>query len=274
MDNDRNIIRYLDGEMQDEERRQFEKEIEKDPALAGLLDEIANLQNLAARALQMEGDPEISLSEDIRREIREMVQEFHKGKQAGDNQQVEEAATAYFKQQASKSHGLQRAWYAIAAVIIAGAIFSIILLQPFTRADPSEIFAEYAGNYTRTEDILEITRADDDFMFALEVFESGDYERSSVLFQMLADSAVAGDYALLYLGHSYMGLSRTDRAITVYLQLVETANGDLLEDTRWYLSLCYLKKEMIEEANTLLEEISISDSPYRSESRKILRSIR
>ena len=260
--------------MKDEERRLFEKEIELDPNLAMLVEEIRNLQDLAARAIQGGEDPEEALDENVRQEIRSMVKEFREGKQEGDPGQVKEAAESYFAKQTSASRNMLRAWYAIAAVIIAGGILSVILLQPFTRTDPAGIYARYAGTFPRTEDIMELTRSNDDFMFAIEVFESKDYERASVLFRMLADSAGTREFALLYLGHSYMGLNRSDLAIEAYTQLIDSASGALPGEAKWYMALCYLKKEKTSEAVALLKEISGSASPYRSEARKILRSLR
>ena len=286
MDHDKKIIRYLDGEMQAEEVHQFEEEIMKDPSLAGLVEEIRNLQDMAKKAIGSEGDPEAGLDEEIRKEIRDMVKEYRenrspdKEKKANQdhpgefNNSLQEAAETYFQKPSGKLRRMKINWYAAAAVIVAGALLSVLFLRPFTKLDPAGIYAQYAGIYAKTEQVAELTRSDDDFLFAVEVFESRDYERAIGLFQSLADSIPTRDFSMLYLGHAYMGLNQTLSAISAYEKLIPEAEGALLDDTRWYLSLCYLKKEMLDKAIVLLEEISVSDSPYRAESRQLLRSIR
>ena len=78
MDHERNIIRYLDGEMNEDEVRRFEEELAKDAALAGLVAEIERLQKLAGRVFATESDPETELDEKIRQDIRKAVQAFRK----------------------------------------------------------------------------------------------------------------------------------------------------------------------------------------------------
>ena len=76
MDHDRDIIRYLDGEMLGDELLEFENKIEQDSGLGRLVEEIRNLQDLARKSIGYEGDPEQELDEDIRNEIRSLVREF------------------------------------------------------------------------------------------------------------------------------------------------------------------------------------------------------
>ena len=280
MDHDKRIIRYLDGEMQEEELRLFEQELEKDPDLARQTGEVRKLQDLARKAVEAESDPETGLDEEIRREIRTAVQEFKDSKHPDQDippdfrNQIEESASAFFQKPSGMLKRIQIVWYSVAAVIIAGGLLSVILLRPFAKMSPADAYAEYFQTYNQTEEVTELTRSDDDFLFAVEVYESRDYERAVVLFQMLSDSVLTRDYALLYLGHSYMSLNQTEKAISSFENLIQTGNVELIDDAGWYLSLCYLKTARPERARELLEQISVSDSPYKSEAKRIIRSIR
>ena len=91
---------------------------------------------------------------------------------------------------------------------------------------------------------------------------------------MLADSAGNREFSLFYLGLSRMGLNRTDDAILSFEELLESGSGELIHDAGWYLALCYMKQDMPDKTRDLLEEISVSDSPYKKDARRILRSIR
>ena len=284
MDNDRDIIRYLDGEMLGDELLEFENRMEQDSGLGRLVEEIRSLQDVARKSIGYEGDPEQELDEDIRNEIRSLVREFKEKMNEGGglddkkssgyiSDQLQDVAAGYFHKSPGKPRKSQLAWYSIAAVLVVGGILSVILLRPFSKLSTSEIYNNYAGIYNKSESILELTRSDDDFLFAVEVFESRDYERAVILFQMLADSIPIRDHALLYLGHSYLGLNLTDMAASSYQQVMESSNLTLLDDAKWYLSLCYLKKDMPDKATELLYEISDSDSPYKRDSKEILRRI-
>lgn len=280
MDHDIKIIRYLDGEMKGEELTDFEREVRNDARLAELVEEIRRLQELAARAIVSGGDPESNLDGLIRADIHEMVREYREGKSGAVEfgRIAKEAEEAYFKGKSGNRtlsvRRMQAAWYSIAAILIIGGILTIALLRPFSRQTPSMIYAEYAGTYTLSEEMAELTRSDDDLLFAIEVFEARDYERSTVLFSMLADSSVRRELALLYLGHSYMGLNRTDMAVETYKEVLMTANGALLEDARWYLAICHLKRGDADDAASLLEALISSDTPYSSSAKRILRDLR
>ena len=280
MDHEKKIIRYLDGEMPEEELRLFEKEMAMDPDLSQQVAEFRRLQDLARKTPEAEEDPETELDDKIRGEIRTTVREFKEGEHPDQEitgnfvNELQEAASAYFRKSSGKLRRIQIMWYSLAAVVITGGLLSVILLRPFTKMNPAEIYSEYFETYGKTAGVTELTRSDDDFLFAVEVYESGDYERSAVLFQMLADSALTRDYALLYLGHSRMSLNQTEKAILSFEILLQTGNPELMHDARWYLSLCYLKMNLPEKAIKILEQIEFSDSPYKTDAKRILRSIR
>jgi tetratricopeptide (TPR) repeat protein len=292
MTDDKSIIRYLDREMTEEERLAFEKEISGNPGLAKKVETFRDLQALAGKAIRQADDPEESLDQQTREEIRQAVNDYMEGRQKELPREVEEmvkSARQAFEQRREEGQqtrggtepGLQRSnirqirriWYSAAAVAILAVILSVIIFRPFKGKPARDLYAEYYKEFSTTEEMNELTRTDNDLLFAVKVYEAGDYERAVILFEMLADSNVHRDYSLFYAGHAYMHLNLTDKAIETFKRLLDDAQGDMIPATRWYLALCYLKSGEAALSKEQLLLIEKTDSPYRRDARMLLRDL-
>jgi len=294
MTDDKNIIRYLDGEMVQEERLAFEKEISENSDLAKKVENLRNLQKLAGKAMKQTDDPEAHLDQGTQEEIRQAVIDFKEGKNADLPAEVDEmikSARHDFEQrrekgqqdtdqtkpepisQRSNLRQIRRIWWTSAAVVFIAAIISILIFKPFSDKLPSDLYTDYYQDYPISLDVMELSRADDDLLFAIKVYESGDYERAVILFEMLSDSAGLREYSLFYAGHAYVHQGLTGKAIETFEELLDDAQGELIQATRWYLALSYLKKGeavLSKEQLLLLEE---TDSPFRKKARSLLHDL-
>lgn len=294
MTDDKNIIRYLDGEMAEDERLAFEKEISGDPDLAQKVEVFRKLQKLAGIALSQADDPEVNLDQGTREEIRQAVLDFKEGMNAdlpGEVDELIKGARQDFEQRREKAQKgsdqtkpepesqrsnirqNRRIWWMAAAVLLLAAVASILIFRPFTDRMPRDLFAENYKEFPITTEMLDLSRADDDLLFAIKVYEAGDYERAVILFEMLSDSAGIREYSLFYAGHSYLHQNLTEKAIEKFQELLDETQGDLIPATRWYLALCYLKTgeaALSKEQLLLIEE---TESPFRKEARMLLRDL-
>lgn len=292
MTDDKNIIRYLDGEMAEDERLAFEIEISENPDLAKAVESIRKLQKLAGKALRQTDDPEANLDQGTREEIRQAVLDFKEGKNAdlpGETDEMIKSARQDFEQRREKIRQasgttepgarrsnirqIRRIWWTAAAVVLLGAIASILIFKPFTNRMPRDLFADYYREFPMTPEVLDLSRDDDDLLFAIKVYEAGDYERAVILFEMLSDSAGIREYSLFYAGHSYLHQNLTEKAIQKFQELLGEAQGDLIPAARWYLALCFLKTgeaTLSKEQLLLIEE---TESPFRKEARLLLRDL-
>ncbi len=292
MTDDKNIIRYLDGEMAEDERLAFEMEISENPDLAKAVESIRNLQTLAGKALRQTDDPEANLDQGTREEIRQAVLDFKEGKNAdlpGEVNEMIKSARQDFEQRREKAQQaagtseplarrsnirqIRRIWWTAAAVVLLAVIASILIFKPFTDRMPRDLFAEYYKEFPLTPEVLDLSRADDDLLFAIKVYEAGDYERAVILFEMLSDSAGIREYSLFYAGHSYLHQNLTEKAIQKFQELLGETQGDLIPATRWYLALCFLKTgeaTLSKEQLLLIEE---TESPFRKDARLLLRDL-
>ncbi len=304
MIDDKNIIRYLDGEMPEDEKLRFEEKMSRNPELARKVKEIRKLQELAGKALRKEEDPEENLDQETRDEIRQSVDDFKEEDKAASipndfNETIKSAGKAFEEKREKSQHKpdddrpgpdeghpeagsgfflsnikqIRRIWFTAAAVVVIAVIASILILRPFADKPAKDLYAEYFKAFPKTEEMTELSRADNDLMFAIIVYEAGDYERAAILFEMLADSSRLREYSLLYAGNAYMHLNRTDKAIETFQELLADASDEIIPATRWYMALCYVKLGDPALSREQLELILETDSPFRKDARMLLRDL-
>jgi hypothetical protein len=291
------IIKYLDGEMTLDESRAFEEEIRMNPPLAEELERYRQIQDLARQLLD-EGADEVSNPE-VEKEISEAVQDFKNDPGSMDKvspeylRKLEEAQERFMGSRSSSDPGgggesrlpgkedvnandpvstIRKIWYRAAAVVILAIILSILLFRPFSKSTPDEIYAKYFHAFHKTEEVLEMARNDNDFLFAVEVYEAGDFERAAALFEMLADSSVIRSWALFYAANSYMSQNHSGRAIELYQTILAEGDREVQSHARWQLALSYLRIGEPDMAREQLEILS-KDPVYRSDAKRILRIV-
>ena len=292
MIDDKNIIRYLDGEMTEDERLGFEKETSGNPDLAKKVETFRNLQKLAEKAMRQADDPEDNLDQETREEIRQAVIDFKEGGKdeiPGEVDETIKSARQDFEQRREKGQQetdvtepephrsnlrqVRRIWFSVAAIAVLAVVVSTLIFRPFKGKPAKDLYTEYYKEFSMTGEMNELSRTDDDLLFAMKVYEAGDYERAVFLFEMLADSIALRGYSLFYAGLAYMHLNHTDKAIETFQGFLDDASGDMIPATRWYLALCYLRTgeaSLSKEQLLLIEE---TDSPFRKNARMLLRDL-
>jgi len=292
MNDDQNIIRYLDGEMEEDEKLAFERKISGNQDLAQKVEAFRNIQKLAGKAMRRTDDPEESLSQETREEIRQAVLDFKEGKTEALPPEVDQtikSARQAFEQR--KENGekaalvstpgqgqsnikqIRRIWWTAAAVVVLAVIVSLHIFRPFKSRPVRDLYVKYYKEFPISPEVTELSRADNDLLFATKVYEAGDYKRAGILFEMLEDSAGLREYSLFYAGQSYLHQNLTENAIDTFQQLLEDASGDMVPLTRWYLALCYLKTGETALSKEQLIMVAASDSPFRKDARRLLRDL-
>jgi tetratricopeptide (TPR) repeat protein len=237
-------------------------------------------------------DPEESLDQETREEIRQAVIDFKEGNKndlPGEVDETIKSARQAFEQRREKDQqageltepGPQRSnirqirsiWFSAAAIVVLAVILSILIFRPLRGKPAKDLYTEYYKEYPMSADMKELSRTDDDLLFAMKVYEAGDYERAVILFEILADSSDLRGYSLFYTGHSYMHLNLTDKAIETFQRLLYDAPGDLIAATRWYLALCYLKTGEAALSKEQLLLIEDTESPFKKDARMLLRDL-
>ncbi len=292
MSDEKIIIRYLDGEMTEDEMLAFEKEISGNPGLAEEVEKLRELQNMAGKAMKRRDDPEENLDPGTREEIRQAVIDFKEGRDIEIPEEIKETiegarqAFEYKRENSQEApdmaepglprsniRQIRRIWFTAAAVIVLAIIVTILFLKPNSSKPSNDLYTKYYTEYPVSSELSELSRSDDDLLFAIKVYEAGDYDRAIILFEMLQDSSTHGAYPRFYMGHAYLHINLTDRAIEAFREILDEDAGQLEQATRWYLALAYLKAGNASLSTEQLKQIDASDSPYRSEARRLLRDL-
>jgi hypothetical protein len=167
---------------------------------------------------------------------------------------------------------IRRIWFRAAAIVLLAIIASVLIFRPFSRMSPDEIYAHYYHPFRKNDRVLEMARNDNDFLFAVEVYEAGDFERAAVLFEMLADSGGLGDWPMFYAGCSYMSMNLSDRAVEIFQNLIMNGEPAVVSHSRWNLALIHLRRGQTDLALSQLEVLR-EDPLYRKDARRILRFV-
>ena len=248
--------RYLDGRLSGEELRAFEKSLREDPELADELDQYKKLQSTSEKLISVESadqqakaDIDDYKQKDIARDID--MQNFKRTLDQADRRRISPL------------------WYA-AAVALVGAITIAFILLLKGQTEMPVIYAKYYEPYHQSEKIFEITRSNDDLYFAVQLFESGDYSRASVLFKQLADSSGFTPYSHFYSGLIYIHQEKWELAVEAFNLVIASGDSDILSDARWYLGLCYLRVQNGPAAREQFEFLSEAKNEYSKRARKII----
>lgn len=275
------IIQYLDGEMPEEDLRNFEEEIRMNPLLAEELEKYRQVQSLAQKLLGDQDEEDKEPGRAVQEEIRQAVNEFKKDSASfGDippeyREGLKQAESSFLEKRgkAGSIRMISRIWYSAAAVVILAIVVSLIVFQPFAKITADEIYAQYFSPFLKSDEIIELVRADNDFLFATEVYEAGDFKRSAILFEILTENSELRAWSMFYAGSSYMFLNQTTEAIDLFQTIIREGDEEVLATARWQLALCYIRTGKPESAIEQLE-ILRNDPSYRRDANRILRLLR
>lgn len=163
-----------------------------------------------------------------------------------------------------------RRWLAVAA-ILAGLIF--IGNYFFNSQNRSEqLFAQYYKPYPNV--IAPIVKSGEevsDDEEAFQLYQLGKYEEAELLFSKLPEDEVSQ----FYYGLTLLELGKIDLAKEKLSIVSETIDARFQIPAKWYLGLVHLKKEELEQAKMLLEEVAkVSAYPVlQKDAQKILEAL-
>jgi len=238
------LQRYLDDDMNEQERKTFEKNIAENESLKN---EVATYKTLA------EG-----IAYQRKKAAWEKVQALEK--------QAEQHQTPV------KSIGKNRFWYAMAAslALLLAAYFIFFDTGP----EPEELFAEYFEPYpalayapTRNDTTLANLQEK-----AFNAYSNGYFQQAIPLFkEMLIDGE--DPELLFYLGNAYLAEKQPEEAIEAF-ETASTYDTDIKIQVQWFLALSYLANKDENSAKIELEKLAAGTSTYQSKAENILSNLK
>ncbi|KPK80554.1 MAG: hypothetical protein AMS27_16810 [Bacteroides sp. SM23_62_1] len=272
--------KYIDGRLKDRELAEFERALENDPGLKKELEKFLELHNAAEKDIGQDKIPEEEY--EIDRETDKLskndIYEYRKEKRESSDSDMsdfehllKDAEKDYFNKGGRKIKITRLVWYAAAAMVFIVLTISVFILVRNNQQKSVDLYAFFFEPYIKSEKIFEITRSSDDFYYAIQVFEAGDYARASILFNNLADSVELKVYALFYAGLTSIELGRWEEAIELFKSAIGCGENQMTYNSRWYLGLCYLRIDDEESGKIQFKILASEKNEYSRNARQILR---
>ncbi len=163
-------------------------------------------------------------------------------------------------------------WYAAASIIILMIAFSS-LLNHRTYSN-QQLYTSNYKPYTNGANISRsATNSTDDMNSALKEIDEGKYSSALQLLGSASHSKTDGFSINFYSGVAYQGLGEYNNAIKSFNEVVKHGDNLLVEQSEWYIGLCYLRIEEREKAKDQFKSIVSRNGFYREQSSKLLKQL-
>ena len=237
------IDQYVLGEMEAQEARAFEQELEQDAEL--------NRMFLLTR------DISAALNEREVLKLRDQLDRIHEDV-------VVKQKPAIFT---------LRPLLRIASVIIGLLAVSTVVLLNRGMSD-AEIYNQYFEPYHSTVRVRSTVTVDNPLTKAMNFYDAGNFEKAALLFEQILAKDPDKAALNLYSGISHMEIEAYQKANHSFRKIIDSENNPYMEQAEWYLGFCYLMTGEKEKALEQFETIAQSDSFYKDKARKLTRKIK
>ncbi len=241
MNNIERIERYFQGKLEEGDLWEFKKALEVDAEFAeevNLYKELLAMQQQAAKTTLLDT----------------MQQIHHK----------------------SNSGGIQRFihTYKYAAAAAAFALLfgiGMLLATVFSSSSNQQLYSAY---FQPEQSILNVRSAgismEQTVMQGLQYYELSEYQAALEMFEM-APTNLLGK---LYSGIALMELNEFNSAVAKFNYIIQHNDNLFVDQSEWYLSLCYLKLDKTEDARMMLAKIADDRSIYKVKAQKLLNEMK
>jgi tetratricopeptide (TPR) repeat protein len=248
MDKNKHLIsKYLEGELNPIEARDFEDALAQDHELQEELD------------LYREVDEALSDTEvlDLRAQLNEIHEEL--------SPQIEKITRK------SSKRVLRYAVAASIAVVISLGTYSLFFKKVNDTKIVSQFYKPYDVTLVNRSANTELTAVMGE---ALYLYDNGKYKEAIVLFEQILASNPELMASHLYSGISYMELKEYTRAGVSFNTVIEQNDNLYIEQAEFYLGMVFILTEQRDKALEQFRKIKKADGFYHDEAAKILRKLK
>lgn len=163
-------------------------------------------------------------------------------------------------------------WYAVASSIVLMLAFSFLLKQKtYTN---QQLYTTYYQPYKSGANVSRSAlNSANEMNTALREIDKGDYSKALKMLgsiPIIEKDRFSIDF---YSGLSYQGLGEYNNAIKSFGKVIQHGDNLLVEQSEWYIGLCYLRIEEREKAVKQFKYIVSRNGFYREKSSKLLKQI-
>ena len=244
------IERYLRHELNDAERKDFERQVEQNPTLAA----------------------EVSLHRQLTKALgNEQLNAFHQKLQVVEQDFFESSTSPTPLQRPIR----RRSWWLVAAA----SITLIVLAGTFwwnqqNQSSPAKLFASHFEPY----DAHFVERGSDTqpqttLASAFQAYQQKDYSTALRQFNQVLATDEGNERILFYKGICHLALNQATDAIASLSIIASTDNHPFATQSKWYLALSYLLDERPEQAQPILKALSSETSVYQQKANSLLNQV-
>lgn len=242
------IEKYLAGEMGEDERKWFEKELEGN-------------KNLSSE-VNLRKNTDLILRDQNVISLRNKLSHMEKKRK-----EKEADITA------KRSH--KPAYIRYAAVVTALAVIGSVILFTGRNNNSDEVISRFYKTYDPPASQRSLQSVENaDFSLALEFYNTNDYANAALFFSKVVESNPKDMQSVLLNGVSNFEDQKYPEAKISFTTVINDNNNLFIETARWYLALCYIKTDETVKAVNQLESIAGENGIYSKNARKILRKLK
>ncbi|MCZ4693670.1 hypothetical protein DWB61_00175 [Ancylomarina euxinus] len=152
-------------------------------------------------------------------------------------------------------------------------IYSMLGNKPYSN---EEIFRNYYKPYgivINTRSASDADNADKILEQALKSYESKNYRAALSLFQTILDKDSTNLTSNFYSGISNIQVQEYPKANKNFIRVLKHKNNLFIEQSEWYLGICYLMTNEREKAKETYSAIAKGNSFYRTKAKEILNKL-
>lgn len=161
-------------------------------------------------------------------------------------------------------------WLAAASVIVLCAVAATLYWQMPHKVSNDELFQSYYS----TDNVVNLTRGDQNIVEAVFKFQQKDFKSASQLFENILATDKSNIAVWFYYGISNIETMQYQKSITAFQTIINDKNNLYVEHAGWYLGLCYLKSGQKDKAKEQFTAIaSDRENYYNSNAQEILKKL-
>jgi tetratricopeptide (TPR) repeat protein len=163
-------------------------------------------------------------------------------------------------------------WYAAASTIILMIVFTSLLRHKTYTSQ--QLYTSYYQPYKSGANVSRSSAVSPGEMnLALRHIDNGEYTTALRLLDHASAGTQDGFSINFYSGVANQELGEYGRAISSFSEVVRHGDNLLVEQSQWYIGLCYLRLDERERAVSQFSAIVSGNGYYRDQSKKILKQL-
>jgi tetratricopeptide (TPR) repeat protein len=238
------IDQFLANEMAPAERAAFKNELRSNPDLA--------------RELKLAQTIDSAI---LRDDVIELRQKLIAAINAGKGSKIEVPVVRM---------NTRKWWYAAASLLALVAVSATLYLQTNRNLSTDSLFTQYYNS----ENIVDLTRGDENIVDAVIKFQQKDYATASDMFKKILAKDNSNIVVWFYYGIANIETKNYENSINAFTIIIKQNDNLYIEHAEWYLGLCYLKNNQKDKA--MDQFVAIASNPenfHHQEAKNILEKL-